>query len=97
MLGHTTQISREHYIQASMESARKMIQSLPSGLFEQVARSTPLALPAETTKILTAPETDELVQVLERMTVTDWQESRDRALAILGKHPRAGHEARALR
>ena len=92
MLGHTTQISREHYIQASMESARKMIQSLPSGLFEQVARSAPLALPAETTKILTAPETDELVQVLERMTATDWQESRDRALTILGKHPRAGHK-----
>jgi integrase len=85
MLGHTTQVSREHYIQAGMESARKVIQSLPSGLFASVASPTRLALPAETLNILTSENIGELVQVLERMTATDWQESRDRALAMLGK------------
>lgn len=85
MLGHTTQVSREHYIHAGLESARKVIQSLPSGLFGAVASPTRLALPAETPKILADENISEAVQVLERMTATDWQESRDRALAILGK------------
>ena len=83
VLGDTTQVTREHYINVGVEAGRKVIEALPSGLLTEATEERDNAAPATRATVPTEDEAQKLLGILHGMTADNWEECRARAMAIL--------------
>ena len=83
LLGHTKQVSREHYIQLGTEAARKVIEALPSGLLGPGTGATQTPTATSRPNALGGEQAAKMQSILQKMTARNWKKRRDQALELL--------------